>query len=86
MPEAMIIGCRRTRTSEIDPSNLARLINQAKEADAVVMDPGLSTRHLANCEPSSSIATSTNRSRAHAVALFAARMLDAWGGMEHEDR
>jgi ADP-dependent NAD(P)H-hydrate dehydratase len=41
MPEAMIIGCRETCSGEIDPSNSVRLVDLAKEADAVLMGPGL---------------------------------------------
>jgi ADP-dependent NAD(P)H-hydrate dehydratase len=41
MPEAMIIGCRETSAGEIDPSNSARLVDLANEADAVLLGPGL---------------------------------------------
>jgi ADP-dependent NAD(P)H-hydrate dehydratase len=41
MPEAMIIGCRETSSGEIDPSNSARLVDLANEADAVLLGPGL---------------------------------------------
>jgi ADP-dependent NAD(P)H-hydrate dehydratase len=41
MPEAMIVGCRETSTGEIDPSNSARLVDLANEADAVLLGPGL---------------------------------------------
>ncbi len=41
MPEAMIIGCRETSSGEIDPSNWARLVELANDADAVLLGPGL---------------------------------------------
>jgi hydroxyethylthiazole kinase-like uncharacterized protein yjeF len=41
MPEAMIVGCRETSSGEIDPSNSARLVDLAKDADAVLLGPGL---------------------------------------------
>ena len=41
MPEAMVVGCRETSAGEIDPSNSARLMDLAKEADAVLLGPGL---------------------------------------------
>lgn len=41
MPEAMIVGCRETSTGEIDPSNSARLVDLANEADAILLGPGL---------------------------------------------
>jgi len=41
MPEAMIIGCRETPAGEIDPSNAARLVDLANDADAVLLGPGL---------------------------------------------
>ena len=41
MPEAMVIGCRETSGGEIDPSNADRLADIAKDADAVLIGPGL---------------------------------------------
>jgi ADP-dependent NAD(P)H-hydrate dehydratase len=41
MPEARIVGCRETPGGEIDPSNAARLVELACDADAVLMGPGL---------------------------------------------
>jgi ADP-dependent NAD(P)H-hydrate dehydratase len=41
MPEAMIVGCRETSSGEIDPSNSARLVDLANDADAVLLGPGL---------------------------------------------
>src|SRR4051794_10803654 len=41
MPEAMVIGCRETASGEIDPSNAARVAELAKDADAVLLGPGL---------------------------------------------
>src|SRR4051812_2694843 len=41
MPEAMIIGCRETPSGEIDPLNAERLADLAKDADAVLLGPGL---------------------------------------------
>jgi hydroxyethylthiazole kinase-like uncharacterized protein yjeF len=41
MPEAMVIGCRETPGGEIDPSNATRLGGLAKDADAVLLGPGL---------------------------------------------
>jgi ADP-dependent NAD(P)H-hydrate dehydratase len=41
MPEAMIVGCRETSSGEIDPSNSARLVELANDADAVLLGPGL---------------------------------------------
>jgi ADP-dependent NAD(P)H-hydrate dehydratase len=41
IPEAMIVGCRETSTGEIDPSNSARLVDLANEADAILLGPGL---------------------------------------------
>ena len=41
MPEAMVIGCRETPGGEIDPSNAERLAELAKDADAVLLGPGL---------------------------------------------
>lgn len=44
MPEARVIGCRETAGGEIDPSNAARLAELAKNADAVLLGPGLMDR------------------------------------------